>query len=82
MASQKKDVKLVAGLWLLIAPTALIIATFVLYAIVNFAIGSTDNVSIVRSIMNILLFMVGAISIITWLPGLIIGIILLATRKQ
>lgn len=34
-----------------------------------------------RTIINIVLFLVGALVVITWLPGIIIGIILLATRK-
>jgi ABC-type sugar transport system permease subunit len=35
-----------------------------------------------QSIGNILLYLVGAIAFLTWLPGLITGIVLLATRPK
>ncbi|MDQ5932168.1 MAG: hypothetical protein WBK76_01360 [Candidatus Saccharimonadales bacterium] len=35
----------------------------------------------VRTIINVILFLTGALVVITWLPGIIVGIILLATRK-
>jgi len=35
-----------------------------------------------RTIVNIIIFLVGAVATITWLPGIIIGIILLATSKK
>jgi uncharacterized membrane protein len=35
----------------------------------------------VRTIINVILFLVGALVVITWLPGIIVGIILLASRK-
>jgi hypothetical protein len=82
MESKKKDVKLIAGLWLLIAPTALFIVTILLYAITNFVFFSADGGSdIVRVTLNIVLFVASSISIITWLPGIVVGIVLLATRK-
>lgn len=34
------------------------------------------------NIANILMFLVGAIATLTWLPGLIIGSVLLATKKK
>ena len=79
------------ALWLMIAPTALFVATFILYAIVNFITAaaapepeagqlfSNDGGGVV--IVNVLLFLAGVVSFLTWLPGLIIGIVLLATKK-
>jgi hypothetical protein len=80
------------ALWLLIGPTALFIATFVIYALVNLlttvvipptapepgSLFGPTPVGLV--IMNVILFIVGVITVITWLPGLIIGIVLLATK--
>lgn len=40
-----------------------------------------EEPSPIKTILNIVLFLVGVISILTWLPGIIVGIILLATRK-
>ena len=34
-----------------------------------------------KTIINVVLFFTGALSVITWLPGIIVGIILLAARK-
>jgi hypothetical protein len=80
----------VLALWLMIGPTALIIASILLYAIMNFmfapATPAGDNLfgeqTAGQTITNVILFIVGAISVMTWLPGLIIGIILLATKKK
>jgi hypothetical protein len=82
----------ILGLWLLIGPTALIVSSIILFAIVNFITSSmapapTDSElfaprSPLESVMNIIMFLVGAISILTWLPGIIIGIILLTTQKK
>lgn len=43
--------------------------------------GSADS-SIVRTIANIFLFMGGVVAFLSWLPGLIIGIVLLATKAK
>lgn len=80
--------RVVLALWLMIGPTALIIVTIILYTLSNFIIGSGsgsgmfNQPSPLQSVINILLFLVGTIVVITWLPGLIAGIILLATRKK
>jgi len=90
--SKKSKTQLTWALICLIGPTALIIISILLYAIVNFIVGSTAQPSPsdadlfvqqspVHTISNIVLFVVGAISVATWLPGIIVGIILLATRK-
>jgi hypothetical protein len=80
------------ALWLLIGPTALIIGSLILFAIVNAILAGTapasgemfgsDGQSAIRSILNVILFLVGTLSVITWLPGIIAGIILLATDKK
>ena len=77
------------ALWLLIAPTALFVATFLLFAIANWILNPTmwptadgeafAPTPIGVTIANIVLFLTGTISVITWLPGLITGIVLLAT---
>lgn len=87
-----KNKRKILALWLLIGPTALIIGSIILYAIVNFILASTMTApaegetfgpqSPIQSILNIILFLVGAISVVTWLPGIIAGIILLTTQKK
>ncbi len=77
------------ALWLMIGPTALLIVTFFGYALVNVltpVTAPTDGSlfaepSPAQSAGNIFLFLIGAISTLTFLPGLITGIILLATKK-
>jgi hypothetical protein len=74
--------KLRWGLICLIAPTALFILSLVGYALVNL-LASEGAVSLqLRTITNILLYLVGMVVVLTWLPGLIVGIVLLATRKK
>ncbi len=107
--------KLRWGLICLIAPTALIIISLVLYALVNFIFSATAGMQsqpyavdctgsevsgaclsepqtsqeaqlfngsgIGRTIANVALFLVSALSVATWLPGIIVGIVLLANRK-
>lgn len=73
------------ALWLLIGPTALIIGSIILYALVNLIMsnaGQSDMSNTAASAINIILFVIGVISTTTWLPGLIIGIVLLATQKK
>jgi hypothetical protein len=76
------------ALWLIIAPTALLATTFILYALVNLLaqpIGSTDTLFTQPAnwqvIANVILYVAGVISVVTWLPGLIVGIVLLVTKK-
>ncbi len=65
------------------------------YAILNFIAGSQEAAQVasdslfaeagpspLHTIGNVLLFLVGAIAVMTWLPGIIIGIILLSTRQK
>lgn len=83
---------LVWGLISLIGPSALIIITILLYALFNFLAlnnaapsGSGEDFlthpPIGQSIVNIILFLVGTITVLTWLPGIIVGIILLVKRQ-
>lgn len=83
--------KLIWGLVCLIGPTALLIVALLVYAIANFiAAGTTSGSggddlfgepSPGETIANVVMFLVGTVSVLTWLPGIIVGIILLATRK-
>ena len=87
--SAKKSHK-VLGLFLLLGPTAFIILSIILYAVLNFIFSSTPQPSTdgslypdqspVQSILNILLFLAGLVGMLAWLPGIIIGIILLAKK--
>lgn len=38
--------------------------------------------NLARTITNVILFIVGVFSVLTWLPGIIVGIILIANRKS
>ena len=80
------------GIICLVGPTALILLVTALYAVVNLVLGSAApepsdgqlfaQSSPLLSVVNILLFLVGAIVTLTWLPGIIVGIVLLATKKR
>lgn len=80
VAANNNTRKIVA-LWLLIGPTALMIVSLILYAVINFATAGSSNPAF-SSVVNVILFLVGAISTLTWLPGVIIGIVLLTTQKK
>lgn len=100
--AQRSKKRFIWALICLIGPTALIIVSIFIYAIVNFAFSSammpadpsgiacTDDplagvcapeTPMFKTILNTIMFLVGAIATLTWLPGIIVGIILLATRK-
>ncbi len=83
------------GIICLVAPTALVVVSIIAYAILNFIAGSQEAAQVasdslfaeagpspLHTIGNVLLFLVGTIAAISWLPGIIIGIILLATRQR
>jgi hypothetical protein len=94
-APKNRSKRTVLALWLMIGPTTLIIVTFILFALLNWVFGATipaptsaegelfaeSSTPLIITLGNVLLFLAGAISVITFLPGLIIGIVLLATRK-
>lgn len=80
-----KNKRKLLALWLLIGPTALIIGSLILFAILNFIFGATNEPyepSVIKTIFNMLLFVVGAVSVMAWLPGIIVGIILLTTQRK
>jgi hypothetical protein len=88
----KMSKRTIGALWLLIAPTVLIIFTFLAFTIINWIFNPTmwprpdtelfAPTPIGITISNIILFFTGVIGIISWLPGLIIGTVLLATAKK
>lgn len=86
LTHRANKLKLIWGLVCLIAPTAIIVLSILVYAVVNFVTASSGasyyEASSGRTIVNIVLFGLNAIAVLTWLPGIIVGIILLATRKQ
>lgn len=89
--SKKMNGRTKAGLWLLIAPTATIILSFVAFAVVNWIASTTtpapagdtlfNETPMWSTIVNVILYIVGVVGVISWLPGLIVGIVLLATKK-
>lgn len=82
--------KLIWGIVLIVGPTALILLSIIIYAVMNFVLGAVDTGDAAsmsaeggafKTAVNVILYLVGAISVLAWLPGLVIGIILIATRK-
>ncbi len=86
----RRNNRKIAAIWLLVGPSALIILSVLAYALVNLIFSSTTNSDaelfgqqpIAATITNIALFVAGTIGVIAWLPSIIIGIVLLATKKQ
>lgn len=81
--------KLIWGLICLIGPTVLAVVTIVAYAVMNFVFSSTVSTdglygtpSVGRQIGNVVMFLIGALATLTWLPGIIGGIVLLSTRRK
>jgi hypothetical protein len=99
------------ALWLLLGPTVLLVATFILFAVANLAFGNipqtlpeaceTSSSSLfgdeitpeceqelfglqspAEQAINVILFLIGTVGVIAWVPGLVIGIILLATKRE
>ena len=79
---------LVWGLILLIAPTVLIATSYVLYAIASSMTPTPSPDSLFGTpplaarILNATGLAISAIGVIAWLPGLVIGIVLLSKRKK
>ena len=81
--------KLIWGIVCLAAPTTLIILTLIMFAVVNFIMSANaptsgsgfGTPSPVATIINIILYGIGGLGVITLVPGFVIGIILLVTRK-
>ena len=70
----------------MIWPIIALIASFLLFALVNFVtnqLGNTNEpVTVIKSVANILLFLVGALAVIAGPISFIVGIILIATRSS
>jgi hypothetical protein len=86
--SPKKSKKRLA-LILIIGPTVLFVAAIIISALSNLFFSAQiseselfGQVPIGKTILNIFSFLFGAIAILTWLPGLIIGIILLTKQSK
>ena len=68
------------GLILIIAPTALWIITGLLWAITNWVFTQIGGADTLTTVMNLVIFLLAMVSFLSWLPGLITGIILLASK--
>ena len=84
MAKQttKLNKRTIGAIWLLVGPSILLFLVFFLFAISNwfFAITGTTGSNSFTVIINVFLWLLGVIGLIAWLPGLILGIVLLATK--
>jgi len=76
------------GLWLIITPSALIFLGILVFLIIIFmpenAASRSDlfgAISPVKQVLNIVGFICTGLGFITWLPAMIIGIILLTRKK-
>jgi hypothetical protein len=75
----------------MIGPTALLALVFIGFAVVNLIAVSTSSAPAASdlfgtqpawtSIVNAVLWLLAVLSFIAWLPGLIVGIVLIATKK-
>jgi hypothetical protein len=90
--SPQRNTRKFAAIWLLVGPTALIVFSITAYAVANLIFNNSVNIEnnsaelfgqqpVVATIINIILFITGLLGVIAWLPGIIIGIVLLATKK-
>jgi len=80
------------ALWLMIGPTALFAIALTLLALTNLIFNPTfwptpdtedfAATPIGITIVNVLLFTVGAIAALAWLPGIITGAVLLAKKPK
>ena len=84
MAKQttKLNKRTIGAIWLLVGPSILLFLVFFLFAISNwfFGITGTTGSNSFTVIINVFLWLLGVIGLIAWLPGLILGIVLLATK--
>ena len=79
------------AVWLMIGPTALFVVTFILY-VIALAFADTPPAdtsgalfatpSPLVTFADIVLLAVTVIAMLTWLPAMVIGIVLLATKKR
>ncbi len=84
----KKSQRTLWAIICLAGPTALFILTSILFAVSNYLYvgmatpyeGPTPDASITHTVINTVSFIIGAIATTTWLPGIVVGIVLLATK--
>ncbi|MNH50433.1 hypothetical protein D3C73_20470 [compost metagenome] len=90
--SPRRNTRKITAIWLLVGPTALIVFSIAAYAVANLIFNSGVNMQnnnaelfgqqpVAVTIINIILFITGLLGVIAWLPGIIIGIVLLATKR-
>ncbi|MFZ1250756.1 MAG: hypothetical protein WAR37_04900 [Candidatus Microsaccharimonas sp.] len=80
------------ALILILAPTLMIIISFICFALINLVFNQTfwmkpDGEPVAETllfvtILNIIFFTIGVVGIISWLPGIVIGGILLAKKPS
>lgn len=86
----KDKTSLKLPIYLMVGPAALLVGAFLLYAITNAVAASMTTPSadpelfaqtpVLVTVINIFLFLAGAVSVITFLPCLIIGLVVLVQR--
>jgi Na+/proline symporter len=86
--SPQKSKKRLA-LILIIGPTSLFILAIVVSIVSNLLFNTQmsegelfNQVPVGKTVFNIIIFLLSAVAFLTWLPGLIIGIILLAKQSK
>ena len=91
--NKKRSKRTVIALICLLGPTILLIGGFMLFAILNLIFSAympatpVDGqlfggpVPVWRTVLNVISFLVTSIAFLAWLPGIIVGIVLLATAK-
>ena len=77
--SKSSSLKLKWGIILIVWPVVALIASLIIYAISNWVFGASGG-SVVTTIVNVLLFIVGAAAIALGGPSIVVGIVMLATR--
>lgn len=77
-----KENKTTRAVLLMIAPITLLIGSLFAYAIVNWILAVMGGVTMLTTIFNVLLFIIGAACTIAFIPCLVIGIIMLANRNK
>lgn len=70
------------GVVLIIAPIVFFIITFILQILTRFLLSDAEALGPIRLIVNILSLILGVLSIVGFLPCLIIGIIMLASPDK
>lgn len=86
---KKRDGRKITGIALLVAPTALVTLAVLTELIVStIMVVGTDEVvpleqqPLIAQFIAICAFFTGGLGVLSWLPCLIVGIILLATKKK